>query len=136
MIFKFIHTSQNLPYYVEQSLMTILRIEIITQSLAGFQLETIWSDMTNFTTMVASSDKLLRSVSLMWKDIRKYRSSHRKVINNFFILVTYRKNKYYFLIPKSLGLQLKTIWSNVTNNLTMVARDGARHLVGRGPNKK
>jgi len=95
MIFKFIHTSQNLPYYVEQSL--ILRIEIITQSLAGFQLETIWSDMTNFTTMVASSDKLLRSVSLMWKDIRKYRSSHRKVINNFLSLSPIERTNITFL---------------------------------------
>lgn len=40
--------------------MTIPSERTITHNITGFQLETVWSDITNLATMMASKDKLLR----------------------------------------------------------------------------
>ena len=81
----------------------------------GFKLKTIRSNMTNFATMMASKDKFQRSLSHMRRNIHILRSRQTWLYTTFFFL---RSN---LLILRSSGFQLRTIWSNVTNNPTMVA---------------
>jgi hypothetical protein len=60
--------------------------------LTGF-LHTIWSDMTNFAIMMASRNKLLKSLSHKRRDRPRLRSSHTRIIFNFLTLIHTNRNK-------------------------------------------
>jgi hypothetical protein len=101
-------------FHARYSIVTLVQyIQVKISLIMRFQLETIRSSMINFASMMASRDKPLRRLSPMWRDIFR----RERLYNIFFLL-----------IPRSLGFQLTTIWSNVTNNPTMMTNRNKLNL--------
>jgi hypothetical protein len=112
---RFIFVAMNLVFYlfIDPSFSIILKaplkinlkIRIITHTCIENQHKTIWSNGINLTTLVANMDKLFCRL-FPWRGHNL--GFWATIINNF-------------LNPRSLGFQLNVVWSNVTNNSTVVA---------------